>query len=94
MKLKIAFVLILGCGNAFGQKDSVSNSFIRLNYENDYFTTTDDYYTQGIKLEVASPAFRYSPFMWLLPALSNSAKQYTLSAVQDCFTPAFRVTSY
>jgi lipid A 3-O-deacylase len=89
MKLKLASLLLitLNCHYLFAQKDSISNSFIRLNYENDYFTTTDDYYTQGIKLEVASPAFRYSPFMWLLPALSNSAKQYTLSAVQDCFTP-------
>src|SRR5581483_7658278 len=77
---------------AFAQKDSSSikvssNKFVRLNYENDFFTQTDDYYTQGIKLEVVNPVFRYSPFMWLLPRLSTSTVQYGLSAVQDCFTP-------
>lgn len=94
MKYAIAifFFLILFETIVFGQKDSSeiktsSNKFIRLNYENDFFTQTDDYYTQGIKLESANPVFRYSPFMWLLPRLSNSTVQYGLSAVQDCFTP-------
>lgn len=87
----VLFILVSGT-TAFGQKDSSgikisSNKFIRLNYENDFFTQTDDYYTQGIKLESVDPAFRYSPFMWLLPQLSNATVQYGLSAVQDCFTP-------
>lgn len=61
--------------------------FFRICYENDYFTATDFYYTQGIKLESVSPAFRYSPVMLLLPKLRNSVVEYGLSAVQDCFTP-------
>lgn len=64
-----------------------TNNFVRINYENDYFTQTDIYYTQGIKFEGVSPIFRYSPVMWLLPRLGNSIVQYGLSAVQDCFTP-------
>jgi len=82
-------ILFLGT-NAFAQHDSARIStikFIRLNYENDFFTQTDEYYTQGIKLESVDPAFRYSPIMWLLPRLSHSDVQYGLSAVQDCFTP-------
>src|SRR5580698_1859191 len=90
--LAILFCTIILIPCAFAQKDSSdvkisTNKFVRLNYENDFFTQTDDYYTQGIKLESIDPAFRYSPFMWLLPRLSNSTVQYGLSAVQDCFTP-------
>jgi lipid A 3-O-deacylase len=78
--------------SSFAQCDTLTNrisktAFVRLNYENDYFTATDDYYTQGIKLESASPAYRYSPIMFLLPGLTNSTKQYGLTLVQDCFTP-------
>lgn len=87
----LLFVILRGT-NAFAQKDSSgikisSDKFIRLNYENDFFTQTDDYYTQGIKLEGVNPLFRYSPVMWLLPQLANATVQYGLSAVQDCFTP-------
>ncbi|HTB32839.1 MAG TPA: lipid A deacylase LpxR family protein [Bacteroidia bacterium] len=78
--------------NVSGQKDSTgiktsTDKFIRINYENDYFTQTDIYYTQGIKLESVNPAFRYSPVMWLIPRLGNSTVKYGISAVQDCFTP-------
>ncbi len=86
------FFNVLFAISASGQKDSLkiktsSNSFVRINYENDYFTQTDIYYTQGIKLESVSPVFRYSPVMLLLPSLNHSMVQYGLSAVQDCFTP-------
>jgi lipid A 3-O-deacylase len=84
------FVFIILGTNGFAQRDSSrisTNKFIRFNYENDFFTQADQYYTQGLKLEAVSPAFRYSPIMWLLPRLSHSDVQYGLSAVQDCFTP-------
>lgn len=82
-------ILFLGT-NAFAQRDSArisTNKFVRFNYENDFFTQTDEYYTQGLKLEGVSPVFRYSPIMWVLPRLGHSDVQYGLSAVQDCFTP-------
>jgi len=90
--LAILFFTVILMSQAFAQKDSSgikisTNKFVRLNYENDFFTQTDDYYTQGIKLEAVNPVFHYSPVMWLLPRLSNSTVQYGLSAVQDCFTP-------
>jgi len=78
--------------NTSAQKDSsrtkTSNyNYLRINYENDYFTQTDIYYTQGIRIESVNPIYRYSPIMWLLPRLNNSTVQYGLAAVQDCFTP-------
>lgn len=69
-------------------KSKISNArYFGINYENDYFTQTDEYYTQGIKLEAVGPVFRYSPIMWLLPYLKHTTIQYGLTAVQDCFTP-------
>ncbi|HXB11144.1 MAG TPA: lipid A-modifier LpxR family protein [Bacteroidia bacterium] len=69
-------------------KGSISNyKFIKINYENDFFTGTDMYYTQGIKLDIVFPWLRYSPIMFLLPKLSNSVVEYGINGVQDCFTP-------
>lgn len=90
--IAVLFFILIFIPCTFAQKDSSgikisTNKFFRLNYENDFFTQTDDYYTQGIKLEAVNPVFRYSPFMWLLPRLSSSTIQCGLSAVQDCFTP-------
>lgn len=92
-RIIISLILSILFGPAvLAQRDSLApktstNSFFRINYENDYFTQTDIYYTQGIKLESVNPIYRYSPIMWLLPRLGNSTVQYGLNAVQDCFTP-------
>lgn len=91
IRVTLFFSLFLAI-SAFGQKDSSGikispDEWIRFNYENDFFTQTDEYYTQGLKLESVNPIFRYSPIMWLLPQLSHSTIEYGLSAVQDCFTP-------
>ena len=88
----ILIYTILTGGNISAQRDSLkskpsTNKFIRLIYENDFFTQTDEYYTQGIKLESVNPSFKYSPFMWLLPNLKHSSIQYGLNAAQDCYTP-------
>jgi hypothetical protein len=45
------------------------------------------YYTQGIKLDIVFPWLRYSPFMFLLPKLSNSVVEYGINFDQDYFTP-------
>lgn len=75
--------------------ESVSNNkFVRINYENDFFTATDYYFTQGIILESVNPIYKYSPFTWLLPQLSQSTKEYGLSITQDCFTPTNITSAY
>ena len=86
----ICFIIYL---SAFPQSDTLKHKtsdrkFLSTNYDNDFFTVTDRYYTQGIKFEFVSPAFKKLPLMFLLPKLSHSTVQYGLSAVQDCFTPA------
>jgi lipid A 3-O-deacylase len=94
MKPKYLFVLcFLISLSVFSQNDTskyiVSDrKFLSSNYDNDFFTATDRYYTQGIKFELVLPAFRKLPLMFLLPKLSHSTIQCGLNAVQDCFTPA------
>jgi lipid A 3-O-deacylase len=89
----LLYVLLLFTGSSLqAQRDSSArhishDNSLRITYENDYFTQTDFYYTQGIHVESVNPAYRYSPFMWLLPELAHSTTQYGLLAVQDCFTP-------
>lgn len=92
MRLRLFLLLLLSLYgfDASAQHDTARisrNEFSKLNYENDYFTGTDIYYTQGIKLELVFPFLRYSPIMFLLPHLSNSTVQYGINFDQDCFTP-------
>jgi len=43
-----------------------SGHYVRFHYDNDYFTKTDQYYTQGIGLEVVSPVVKNFPLRRLL----------------------------
>ncbi len=63
-------------------------NYIRLNYDNDFFSATDRYYTQGIHLTIVHPIIRYSPISWTLIKLNEKAlNYYGLIFTQDCFTP-------
>lgn len=72
------------------QSDSLAaikpfNSF-SLVYDNDFFSATDRYYTQGTHLRLTLAAFEKWPLFRLLPALSQG-RAYSLSLQQDVFTP-------
>ena len=71
------------------QRDTTAlENYIRLNYENDFFTATDRYYTQGIQLSIIHPIFKYSPISKTLIKLKNSSSNYYgITIEQDCFTP-------
>lgn len=81
--------------SAFGQKvnnlsshrNMGSDSYFRIHYDNDYFTTTDENYTQGIQLELALPIFKKNPVNYLFPSLPNSNSIYGLSIEHNGFTP-------
>ncbi|MEO6883753.1 MAG: lipid A deacylase LpxR family protein [Bacteroidia bacterium] len=94
MKRQILFLFIISFFSirADAKSDTTesrisTNSSIKINYENDYFTGTDFYYTQGIKIEFVFPCWRYDPLMALLPKLSNSIVEYKINMDQDGFTP-------
>jgi len=57
-------------------------------YENDLFTSTDRYYTQGSFIELRHPVFGRSPISKLLLKLYHSKNSmYGLAFRQDVFTP-------
>ncbi|HWZ21266.1 MAG TPA: lipid A-modifier LpxR family protein, partial [Cytophagaceae bacterium] len=64
-----------------------ADRYVRLNYENDYFTNSDNNYTQGINIEVVSPAMKKFPTNRLLPASKSSRNQYGISIEHNGYTP-------
>ena len=96
MKLKKYYILlfIIFSVHSFSQNSDTIISkpklenYIRLNYDNDFFSATDRYYTQGINLTLVHPIIRYSPISWSLIKLNEKAlNYYGLIFTQDCFTP-------
>jgi len=84
-------IMLLGL-KSFSQNDSllkpVTENYFSFNYDNDFFSATDRYYTQGIKVTLIHPVIRYSPFSYGLIRLSKTAlNYYGLHAEQDVFTP-------
>jgi lipid A 3-O-deacylase len=61
--------------------------YIRFNYENDYFTRTDYYYTQGMYLEWVEPCLQRFLLTRLLIHPSEAALQYGIALEHDAYTP-------
>lgn len=84
---------VLHSGLFAQERDSLSESaklenYIRLQYDNDFFSATDRYYTQGIRLTIIHPIIKYSPVSYALIRLKKQAlNYYGLQIEQDCFTP-------
>lgn len=63
-------------------------NYIRLQYDNDFFSATDRYYTQGIQLFIIHPIIKFSPISYaLIPLNKKALNYYNLHFEQDCFTP-------
>jgi lipid A 3-O-deacylase len=78
----ILFVCFLFPIVAFAQ-----DRLLRLNYDNDYFSATDRYYTQGVRLEWIAPVFLKSPVNGVLLRNKKATKRYSGIALQrDGFT--------
>jgi hypothetical protein len=66
MKNYVWAVMILSATASFGQRVENTSSYrnigseryARLNYENDFFAMSDEYYSQGVNLEFVAPAFQ------------------------------------
>jgi lipid A 3-O-deacylase len=64
-----------------------SPNYFRIHYENDYFSATDIYYTQGINLEYVNPAISK---LWSSKLLIHSASRenkFGISLEHEGFTP-------
>jgi lipid A 3-O-deacylase len=62
--------------------------YMRLHYENDFFTGTDLYYTQGINLEIVAPSLRkfFLNKILIVPKSGNS--QFGVSLEHNGYTPS------
>lgn len=77
---------VIYCG-AQPPSDEQENLF-RFDYDNDFFSATDRYYTQGIRLTFIHPTIRHSPFSYALLRLPEATRNYYgLHLEQDVFTP-------
>jgi len=66
---------------------NMGDSYIRLSYDNDYFTKTDRYYTQGINLEYINPILKKNPLNILLLKSNTKPVRYGIAADHFGFTP-------
>ena len=90
-----SIILIMPC-NVLGQeidnllsyKDIQGENYFRLNYENDFFTATDEYYTQGVQIELVSPVFRKFPIGRLLIHPKFGIVKYGIGIEHDGYTPS------
>ena len=73
--------------NTSSFKNSLGNKYFRIHYDNDYFTKTDEYYTQGITLEYANPAIKKFITSKLLLKPKNTDITYGLRIDNFGYTP-------
>jgi len=67
-----------------------SDSYVKLHFENDFFTHTDWYYSQGISSELVNPVFAKNPLNKILLRLDNASegnKKYGIDLQVNAFTP-------
>ena len=71
-----------------GKKTQKPESYFKFNYDNDFFSATDRYYTKGIYIELIMPFVKKSPVSKLLiPLNKNATNYYGINIEQDGFTP-------
>lgn len=80
------------CFSSIGMVAQVSTTetenYIRINYDNDLFTKTDRYYTQGIRIEFINSSLQKSPFSYLFFRSGKNARNYFgLGVNQNVYTP-------
>ena len=86
---------LLTLPEVYGQKiDNTSSirslptsSYFRFSYDNDYFSATDYYYTQGYSFELAHPSLRKNPLARLLVRLNDSSAINGIALEHIGFTP-------
>lgn len=73
--------------NSASYRNVTGDKYFRLHYDNDFFTKTDYYYTQGYQFELVQPFLKYNPASKLLLRLNDSRTKYGLSFEHYGFTP-------
>jgi len=92
-KLLVVFTLFPFCvsaqeiDNTLSYKNINCDRYFRLSYENDFFSATDIYYTQGVSLEVVSPSLSTFPLSKLLLHPHYDNTRYGIALEHDGYTP-------
>ncbi|WP_432670884.1 lipid A deacylase LpxR family protein [Flavobacterium sp. SM2513] len=74
--------------DAFSSYHKINDtSYFRFHYDNDYFTSTDENYTQGYSFEIVLDALRKNPLNTFLLNDANASQQYGLSLDHIGYTP-------
>ena len=73
--------------NTSSFKNTGSNRYFRFHYDNDYFTKSDEYYTQGITLEYVDPGIKKFILSKLLIKPSQKEIIYGISLDHYVYTP-------
>jgi len=81
------FVSAQEIDNTLSYKNINCDRYFRLSYENDFFSATDIYYTQGVSLEVVSPSLSTFPLNKLLLHPHYDNTRYGIALEHDGYTP-------
>lgn len=73
--------------NTAAYRNIAGDKYIRIHYDNDFWTNTDYYYTQGYDLELVSPVLAKNPLSKILLRLKNSQSRSGLAFEHYGFTP-------
>jgi lipid A 3-O-deacylase len=73
--------------NTVSFRDMNADYSVRLTYENDYFTSTDYYYTQGINVEIIHPRFQQFFLSKVLFAPAAGKRRYGIAIEHNGYTP-------
>ena len=73
--------------NFLSYKYISTDKYLRINYENDFFSSTDIYYTQGIEIDLVSPGLINNPLNKLLLHLQADREVYGLGIQHNGYTP-------
>lgn len=88
----IVLLPIITCAQAIDNtpsyKNISSNKYFRIIYENDFFSGTDKYYTQGIHIELVAPWINRFPLGRLLIHPHYSYTRYGMGLEHDGYTPS------
>ena len=64
------------------------SNYIRFSYDNDFFTATDQYYTQGLNFEIVNTRFQKNPINKLLLKYKDGNNKYGIALEHDGYTPS------
>lgn len=76
--------------NTAAHRQISGNSYLKVHFDNDFFTHTDWYYSQGFAYELVNPALKKNPLSILLVRLNRYGeedKRYGLLLENNGFTP-------